>query len=301
MTSVRTVEDVWSGWRPGPLLPREDERDGALVFVVAVLCFLASLTAVATLAANRAAEGWLTDIQASATIQVRPGPNETGSAAAARAAEALAGVPGVEEAAALEREQAEALLEPWLGRGNLGPDIPIPHLVTVDLDPERPATRKSLEAALQSAGVDGSVDDHARWSAELRQAGAMARAAALGTFLLMAACAAAVVAFATRAGLAARRNIVEVLHLSGAEDAFIAGLFQRRFARMALTAGVYGAGAAAAVGALVRWAGGGEGLTPVLPLAWTDLLAVAPVPLLAALAAAWAARRTAVRIVQAEP
>jgi cell division transport system permease protein len=301
MTSVRTVEDVWSGWRPGPLLPREDERDGALVFVVAVLCFLAGLTAMAALAADRAAQGWRADIEASATLQVRPGPNESGAAAAARAAEALAAVPGVEEAAALEREQAEALLEPWLGRGNLGPDLPIPHLVTVELDTERPATRKSLEAALSAAGVDGTVDDHARWTAELRRAGTIARAAAIGAFLLMAACAAAVVAFATRAGLAARRNIVEVLHLSGAEDRFIAGLFERRFARVALTAGLLGAAAAACLGALARWAGGGGGLTPVLPLAWTDLIAVTPVPLLAALAAAAAARRTAMRIVRAEP
>ena len=301
MSSVRTVEDVWAGWRPGPLLPREDERDGALVFVVAVLCFLAGLTAMAALAADRAAQGWRADIEASATIQVRPRPNESGPAAAARAAEALAGVRGVEEAAAMDRDQAEALLEPWLGRGNIGPDLPIPQLVTVDLSPEQPATRKEMLAALQSAGVDGSVDDHARWSAEMRKAGAIARAAAIGAFLLMAACAAAVVAFATRAALTARRPIVEVLHLSGAEDGFIAGLFQRRFVRMALTAGLGGAAAAAAIGAMARWLGGGEGLTPVLPLAWTDLFAVTPVPILAALAAAWAAKRTALAIVRAEP
>ena len=39
-----------SRWRPGPLLPPRDARDGALVFVVAVLCFLACLTAFAALA-----------------------------------------------------------------------------------------------------------------------------------------------------------------------------------------------------------------------------------------------------------
>ena len=39
-------------WRPGPLLPRRDARDGALVFIVAVLCFLACLTAIGALAAD---------------------------------------------------------------------------------------------------------------------------------------------------------------------------------------------------------------------------------------------------------
>jgi uncharacterized SAM-binding protein YcdF (DUF218 family) len=46
-----------------------------------------------------------------------------------------------------------------------------------------------------------------------------------------------VVAFATRAGLAARRDVVEVLHLTGAEDGQIANLFELRFARIAAVAG----------------------------------------------------------------
>lgn len=292
---------MWSGWRPGPLLPREDERDGALVFVVAVLCFLAGLTGISALAGDRAARGWRAEIEAQATVQVRPKPGESGDAAAARAAEALAGVPGVEEAAALERAKALALLEPYFGNQELPPDLPIPHLVAVTLSPEAPAKPQDLNRAMEAAGVDGTIDDHSRWSEAVREAGAIARAIAVAAFLLMAACAAAVVTFATRAGLAARRNVVEVLHLSGAEDRFIARLFQVRFARMALLAGLYGATAAAGLGALARWFGGGQGLIPVLPLAWSDLAAAAPVPVLAALTAAWAARRTALSIVQAEP
>ena len=110
---------------------------------------------------------------------------------------------------------------------------------------------------------------------------------------LIAVAAAAVVAFATRAGLAARREVVEVLHLSGAEDSFIARLFQVRFARMAALAGLFGAGGAAIMGALLRLAGGGQGLTPVLPITWLDLLAVLPAPLAAGAVAALAARLTA--------
>jgi cell division transport system permease protein len=110
-----------------------------------------------------------------------------------------------------------------------------------------------------------------------------------------------VIAFATRAGLAARRDVVEVLHLTGAHDRFVAGLFQRRFAGLAARAGTYGARSAAALAALARAFGGAEGFTPVLPLAWTDLLAVLPCPLLAALVAALSARRTALSILRAEP
>ena len=45
-------------WRPAPFLPEKEARDGALIFVVAVLCFLACLTAMGVLSADRAARGW---------------------------------------------------------------------------------------------------------------------------------------------------------------------------------------------------------------------------------------------------
>ena len=135
-------------WKPAPLLPRKDPRDGALVFVVAVLCFLACLTALGALAANRAAHGWTSQLTGSATVVVRALGAESPDGAAGRAAEALAGVPGVSEARALEKEKAEALLEPWLGREALLDDLPIPRLVAVDLDPKHPAKTSTYNGTL---------------------------------------------------------------------------------------------------------------------------------------------------------
>ena len=53
----------------------------------------------------------------------------------------------VEEAAALDRKAAADLLRPWLGDAVL-PDLPLPHLVTVRLDPDAPASAVSLSRAL---------------------------------------------------------------------------------------------------------------------------------------------------------
>ncbi len=285
-------------WKPGPLLPRRDARDGALIFVVAVLCFLACLTAIGALAADRAARGWTSQLSDSATVVIQPRGPETPDAAAARAAEVLAGVKGVSEARALEKEKAEALLEPWLGREALIDDLPVPRLVTVDLDPKTPAKAGDLDRALKAAGVDAKVDDHSVWIDDIKRAAGFARWSALAICLLIIAAATAVIGFATRAGLAAHRDVIEVLHLSGAETGFVARLFQTRFAIAAGIAGLFGAGGAAVVAALARLAGGGQGLTPVLPLAWIDLLAVLPAPLLAALTAAVAARLAASAILR---
>jgi len=280
-------------WKPAPLLPRRDPRDGALVFVIAVLCFLACLTAIGALAADRATRGWTSQLTGSATVVVRANGSETPDAAAGRAAETLAGVKGVSEARALEKAKAEALLEPWLGREALLDDLPIPRLVSVDLDKRTPATAAALDKALKAAGLDATVDDHSLWIADIERAAGIARWAGLGVFLLIASAAAAVIGFATRAAMAAHRETIEVLHLSGAQAKFVIRLFQTRFAKTAALAGLFGALGAAIIGALARLAGGGQGLTPVLPVAWIDLLAVAPTPLLAALVAAVAARLAA--------
>lgn len=285
------------GWRPAPLLPHEETREFSLHFVVAVLCFLACLAAVTGVAADRAARGWARDLRGEATVQVMPGPGESGGEAAARAAEALAGVKGVSEAAALEREKAESLLKPWIGEAALK-DLPIPHLVTVELDPKHPASVADLRGALARAGIEGDIDDHGRWLADVERSAQVVRFLVGLVFLLTAGAAAAVIAFATRLGMAARRDVVDVLHLSGAKDDFIAGLFQMRFARLSAVSGLWGALAAAVAAGMLKAFGGGEGFAPALPLLWRDLILVSPCPLLAATVAALAARFVTLRLLR---
>jgi cell division transport system permease protein len=284
-------------WQPAPFLPEADARDPALLFVIAVLCFLACLTALGAIAGDRAARGWAGQLTGEITVVVRARGGETPDAAAARAAEALAGVPGVSEARALEKAEAYALIEPWIGDVADLDNLPVPRLVAVVLDRQAPAAPPALRRALAERGLDAVVDDHSAWIADIKGAAGVVRSIAIVVFLLIAAGAAAVVAFATRQGLAARRDVVEVLHITGAEDAQIASLFELRFARIAALAGAAGALAAALAGGALRLAGGGQGLTPALPVAWIDLLAVLPCPLIAALVAAVAARLTARRLI----
>ncbi|WP_395651200.1 cell division protein FtsX [Brevundimonas sp.] len=274
--------------RPG-LLPRDAAGESWLAAVIAVLCFMACLAAVGAMAADRAARGWAGELRAEATVQVRPRVGETGPAAAARAAETLAGVDGVEEAVAMDRKTAEDLLRPWLGEAAL-PDLPLPFLVTVRLDRDAPASAVVLSRALAQAGLDASVDDHSLWRGEVEGAANLITALALAGFLLTAGAAGAAIVYATRAGMKAQSAVIETLSLSGATERGIAWLFQRRFGLLAAGAGLVGAGAAAALVAGLRALGGEGGLTAALPLAWSDALWLSPCPLLAATVALVAAR-----------
>lgn len=274
------------------LLPRDAGGEAWLAGLIAVLCLLACLSAVGAISADRAAHGWARQLGAEATVQVRPRVGETGAEAAARAAQTLAGVAGVAEAEAMDRETAEALLRPWVGDAVL-PDLPIPYLVTVRLDPGAPASAVTLGRAMAEAGLDATVDDHSLWRGEIeRSAGLITLLAALA-FLLTAGAAAAAVAYATRAGMAAQAEVIGTLSLNGASDGAVAGLYQLRYGLLAAGAGAIGALVAMGLVAALRFLGGAEGVTPALPVAWSDLLILSPCPLLAATVAVIAARFTA--------
>ncbi|MEJ6789783.1 ABC transporter permease [Brevundimonas sp. BR2-1] len=278
--------------RRASLLPRDAGGERWLASLIAVLCFLACLSAVGAVSADRAAHGWARQLRSEATVQVRPRVGETGAEAAARAAETLAGVPGVTEAEAMDRKTAEALLRPWLGDAVL-PDLPIPHLVTVRLDRSAPASAVSLSRALSSAGLDATVDDHSLWRGEVERSAALITVLALAAFLLTAGAAGAAVAYATRAGMAAQNGLIDTLSLNGASDSAIAGLYQVRYGLVAAVAGGIGALTAMILVAGLRFLGGSEGVTPALPLMWSDVLILSPCPLLAATVALAAARFTA--------
>jgi cell division transport system permease protein len=274
-------------------LPPAPKGDRPLFFVVAVIVGLACAFAIAARSAWSAADAWTADLEGAMTVQVRPTREETAEATAERAAAALAEAPGVASARALTREEIEDLLAPWLGDAGPPAEATLPGLVDIRLERVAPARADDLLAVLDAASVDAVVDDHQRWSAEVRRAAGAARTLALAAFTILVGAAAAVTSFATRASLAARADVVEVLHLVGAADDFIARAFTRRFLSLGLRAGLLGAvfASLAALAAVVL-TGGGEGLLPRFHFARADAIILALAPIASAAVAALTARET---------
>lgn len=281
--------------RETTLLPTSDAREAALFFVVAALCFLAALAALSARATYGAAEGWTAQVEGQLTVRLRGL-----DARAARDAEAIvAGVTGVEAARMISREEAAQLLAPWFGAEGLPPSLPLPTLIEVTAIPDAGNIGPDIARTLTENGLEASVDDHSNWAGDVRRALGTVRLAALFAVALLAATAIAVIAFATHAALLARRDIVDVLHLTGAEDKFIASLFERRFWVLGLRGGTIGALAALGVAALLVFAAGTAGdrswLLPRLSLDFGDLVILVLTPILAGFAARGAARLTVIR------
>ncbi|KCZ50947.1 hypothetical protein HY29_06245 [Hyphomonas beringensis] len=278
-----------------PLLPVEDAREAALFFVVCALCFLAALAALSAKSTYGAARSWTAEVEGELTVSLP----DVDRRAAEAARELIAKTDGVREARLLTKEEIDDLLEPSFGSRGLPESLPLPQLVAVTADPLAQFVGPNIERRLTEAGYVSAVDEHAEWAGDVRRVLGIARLVALTAVALLASTAVAVIAFATHAALLTRRDIVDVLHLAGARDKFIASLFERRFWLLGLRAGSVGAlmslGAAAAMIFAARSSGARSGLLPELSMDFYDLLILVLTPLIAGLAARLAARITVIR------
>lgn len=231
--------------RPFPVVPEEADSGWTLVAVIAVLAFLAALAAgTAALVATSSAQ-WRASIAGEATIQLRQVAGRDEEADVARAVTLARGTPGIRAAEPLARQDAERLLEPWLGAGLDLSELPVPRIVVLKLDPQAPPDLPRLALRLKIEVPGASLDDHAAWLARLSSVTRGVVVLAIGAVLLVLLASAGAIAFATRGVVVGHRDVVEVLHFVGAGPGYVARLFAWRFAKLGLLGGLIGSVAAA--------------------------------------------------------
>jgi cell division transport system permease protein len=213
------------------------------VTVIAIMTFLASLTAGAAFLIAGASQDWRSALGQEMTIQVRPAPGRDLDTDVKKAAAVAAAARGIADVRIFSKEESERLLEPWLGKGLDLSELPVPRLIVVRRASGGGLDTSGLRDALEAV-PGASLDDHHLWLERLAAMADTIVIAAIVIFLLVLVAMALAVAFATRGAMAGNRGIVDVLHFVGAEDRFIAGQFQMHFLRLGLRGGLLGGGSA---------------------------------------------------------
>jgi len=215
-----------------PLIPADSVAGRALVVVIAIMTFLACLTAGAAMLVSKASQDWRAEVLQDVTIQVKPYANDDVEAVVAKAATVASQTRGVAGVQPYSKSESERLLEPWLGAGLDLSLLPVPRIIVVHMKESGPDALARLRRALARDVPAANLDDHRIWAARL---GVMAQAivalaAALLALVIVAL--AMAIGFATRGAMAGSKEIVEILHFVGATDAFIAKEFQAHFRRL---------------------------------------------------------------------
>ncbi len=283
----------------------QDPASRLMPWIVAVMVYIAGLSLAGAFVLSAFADRWETGLTGSLTVQIPPPSDDALSTEGqdrkvAAALSVLSETDGVAEAEALATEEMRRLLSPWLGQ-NIDPrDLPLPSLITVQLmdglmasDLDMRDLRRRLEAVVPGA----VIDDHGQWQERLVGfLGALRLVSAVIVGIVTVA-GLIMVVFATRGGLLAHRQTIELLHLFGAHDSYVARQFQREAMKAGLKGGIFGVLAAAAT--VIALGQGAASTGAVLPgvavLAFMDWLILALLPVATALIAMLAARFTVLR------
>lgn len=248
--------------RDQPLVPVDSVAGRALIVVIAILTFLASLSAGAALLAANASEQWRGAVANEMTIQIRPDPRRNVEQDIARAVELARAVPSIAEARAVPRAESDRLLEPWLGAGLDLIELPVPRLIVLRLSATVANDLVAFSQTLRREVPSATLDDHRLWVRRLSTMANTIILAGVAIVLLVLLAAGLAVAFATRGAMAGSRDSVEILHFVGATDDFIAREFQSRFVTLGLRGGGAGGLAAIIAIAVLGWLSSAWNATP---------------------------------------
>lgn len=216
-----------------PTIPLDRDATGRfLPYIIAALTLLATLMLVLAQGLTGALSSWRSELDGRATIQILPLDNSA-APLATRVELALSiarASPMVRSAEPIEPEKMQVLLEPWLGDQALPEDLPIPVLIDLQL-----ASSTELAELKQSLAVvaGATLDDHGHWLDEVRQLAELGAGISLLLLAFILAATALMLILLVRAGLSTHRDVIELLHLVGATDAFIIRQFRRHMLMLA--------------------------------------------------------------------
>ena len=271
-----------------------------LPWIIGLMTYLACLMLAGSLLLSELLGQWTSGLSGTVTVQVLPREREPANQLDERVnklVRILQRTDGIADARAVPLDEVAALLEPWLGGTTALEALPLPRLIDVRLDMAGPPPMEALKTMLSNADPGALLDDHGIWQDQLADLVGALELVAGFVVLLVGLATVGIVIFATRSGMAAHQDVIEVLHLIGAEDGYIA----RQFQGLALSQGLRGGIIGIAMGAATIWGLGYAAdhidsaiLPQVRLLAW-HWMVLASLPAVTALIARSTARRTVMR------
>ena len=275
-----------------------DATSRFLPWLVALMVFLSSMAVAGAFVIGAVIDRWDHDVSGTLTVQVIPAGGEHADAVTDErvhaAVEVMRKVPGVLAVKAFDKKRTLALLEPWLGSTEVVQDMPLPRLIDVTIDPEATIDLGEVAARLGRAVPGASLDDHRVWLSRLVNLSRTMQWLAVVVVILIGMVTSATVVYATRTGMAVHHGIIEVLHLIGAHDDYIARQFADRAFALGIAGGLMGLGMALPALTAIGWAARRleGGFLPSLSLPILGYVSIALLPLMAAGLAMLTARLT---------
>ncbi len=284
--------------------------NGFLRLLIALMSVLGMLALSASFALSAMTDRWSSGLENKVSVEIPASdsggeiiPPLTVQSMTNEAAKVLSKRDEVAEAIVMEETQMRELLAPWLGTDMVMDTIPLPGLVSVTFKEGPTPDLEDILIEIRDVAPQAKIDTHESWLSDVvRFTGALQFAAILLT-LIIGFTTLVAVAGGVRSKLSENKDELELLHLMGASDSYIAKQLQRHTLILSLQGGAMGVLAGAILLFIISLIAGemGVNLVPDFRLdgAQKIMLLLLPIPI--ALLAMGTARFTVLRVLGKMP
>lgn len=235
---------IGSRFTPRLDLPLGRDASGRLLpWIIALMVYLSALGGIALVLLGDTLGGWHRSLATTMTLQL---PAEASAARIETALAALRQTPGVVSVHELSADETAALIRPWLGTSIPVSSLPLPHLIDIRINPDARIDFAMLNKQLNSIDPEAQLEGNQAALERLQRFAVRIEAMIAAGIAVTALLLILTVIFTARTGLAIHQPVVEILHLLGAPDRYIAAQFQTHALWLGLRGGIVGAAAAAA-------------------------------------------------------
>lgn len=233
-------------------LPLQDDSSNLFLQVmISIAVFLFGVTLAGVLSINSMLVTWNNSILGSLTVQVMPinaideeqAKSQT-LAEQEKAVELLRNKIEVEKVTPLTDNQLQKLIQPWLGDGVDIKDLPMPRLIDVKLKKGVEVDFMQWAEELAQTAPQASLDNHKLWLNKLIKFADGLKLLALTVLVLVVLITSGAIFYCTQTSLGLHKYIIEILHLMGAKDTYVAQQYAKRTAWLGFLGGIYGLGLA---------------------------------------------------------
>ncbi len=206
--------------------------------------FLLSLTLAGVLAINSMIGNWNEGVRQSFTVQVMPVMEESSLSSTeeevSKVVKFLEMQPEISLVHIFSQEEHEELIRPWLGDGVDLSGLPMPTLIDVSLNEGMEPDYDAMAQKLSDVSEYAAMDNHNLWLQKLiKFADALNTLAAVVLIIVALICGFSIY-YATKTNLGMHKNIIEILHIMGAKDTYIAQQYAQKALSASLVSGVVG-------------------------------------------------------------
>lgn len=226
---------------------QDDSSNVFLQVMVCIAVFLFGVTLAGVLSVNAMLNAWNESILGALTVQIMPVVETNQDAALAevlrqqsKAVEFLNDWPAIEKATPLTDKQLKHLIQPWLGDGVEVSDLPLPRLIDVKIRKGGEVNFAKLAESLAKVAPLASIDDHKLWLDKLIKFADSLRLLAMVVLVLVVGVTSGAIFYCTQTSLGLHRYVIEILHLMGAKDTYVAQQYARKTAFLGFIGGIYG-------------------------------------------------------------